>query len=46
MTALRPRGPSVALTARASLITPSSRLFRASASNDSIFAAMWFSFYR
>ncbi len=40
MTALRPRGPSVAFTARASLVTPSSRDLRASASKASIFAAM------
>src|SRR5437016_6505766 len=39
-TALRPRGPSVAFTARASFVTPSNSALRATASNASIFAAM------
>src|SRR5437773_3597235 len=39
-TALRPRGPSVTFTARASLVTPSRRLLRASTSKANIFAAM------
>src|SRR5687768_4423487 len=41
MTALRPRGPRVAFTARDNLVTPSSKDFRASASKASIFAAMF-----
>src|SRR5215210_6055168 len=40
MTALRPRGPRVALTARDSFVTPSRSDFLASASKASIFAAM------
>jgi hypothetical protein len=40
MTALRPRGPRVLFTARDSLLTPSNRLLRASASKANIFAAM------
>src|SRR5205814_9143667 len=40
MTALRPRGPRVALTARESLDTPSRSALRASASKASILAAM------
>src|SRR5688500_14702245 len=40
ITALRPRGPRVAFTARASFVTPSSSALRASASKASILAAM------
>src|SRR5687767_467376 len=40
ITALRPRGPRVAFTARDSFVTPSSSALRASASKASIFAAM------
>src|SRR5256714_9867995 len=40
MTAFRPRGPRVAFTARANLVTPSSNALRASASKASILAAM------
>ena len=40
MTALRPRGPSVALTAAASFSTPASRLARASASNANCLTAI------
>src|SRR3954468_3900601 len=41
MTALRPRGPRVAFTARASFVTPSRSALRASASKASILAAMY-----
>src|SRR3954469_16740323 len=40
MTAFRPRGPRVALTARDNFITPSRSDLRASVSKDSILAAM------
>src|SRR5947209_8177466 len=40
MTALRPRGPRVTFTARASLETPARRDLRASTSKASSFAAM------
>src|SRR5947208_9029166 len=38
-TALRPRGPSVERTARASFETPASSFWRASSANDNCFAA-------
>src|SRR3954465_11398229 len=41
MTALRPRGPRVAFTARDSFVTPSNSALRASVSNAIILAAMY-----
>ncbi len=41
ITAFLPLGPRVAFTARESFTTPASRLFRASISKDSVFAAIF-----